>query len=175
MSNDKDFFFPEDKDEVRILEPDFSLKKMIGEDVDLKQLFSTDNINKAQGVIETHKDNFLEWVKNDLTTLEGHYNAALADVAACEGEIKKLAKIAFVMKSQAGTFGYGLATAIAKSLDDFCNRDFKPTADHLTVIRKHIDTLQAIFSKNITGDGGNVGTELMGTLQKLVAKYQAKK
>ncbi len=98
-----------------------------------------------------------------------------ANLAACAPDVQKLAKSAFVIKSQAGTFGYSLATAIAKSLDDFCTRDFTPCAEHLIVIRKHMDALQAIFLKNITGDGGALGTELSGNLYKLVAKYKAKK
>ncbi len=177
MSKEKDSSFSEQsaRDEIKILQPDYSLKKMIGEHIDLKQVFSTENISKAQEVIETHKDEFLEWVKGDLAALEDHYSKAMKDIAHSKGEITKLAKIAFVIKAQAGTFGYALGTAVAKSLDDFCNRDFVASAEHMTVIRKHIDTLKAIFSKNITGDGATMGGELMGNLQKLVAKYRATK
>lgn len=160
-------------DDVKVIEPDFALKKKIGH-VDIKQVFSEENIAKAQDVIATHTASFLEWVKNDLNMLEEHYRSAVLNIPACAPCVQALAKVAFGIKSQAGTFGYTLATLVAKSLDDFCNHDFKPTAEHLTVIRKHIDTLQVIFSKNITGDGSALGAELLGTLQKLVAKYQTK-
>lgn len=163
------------KHDVSIHEPDFTLKKMIGEDVDIKKIFSAENINKAQAVIETHKDSYLEWVKNDLQALEDCYKGANSNIAGSMPEVQKLAKTAFVIKSQAGTFGYSLATAVAKSLDDFCTRDFHPNQEHLTVIRKHMDALQVIFLKNITGDGGALGSELSGNLYKLVAKYKAKK
>lgn len=165
----------ESENDVTIHEPDFTLKKMIGEDVDIKKLFSAENVSKAQAVIETHKDSYLEWVKNDLKTLEECYKAATANVAECAADVQKLAKTAFVIKSQAGTFGYSLATAVAKSLDDFCTRDFSPSPEHLTVIRKHMDALHVIFLKHITGDGGPLGSELSGNLYKLVAKYKAKK
>lgn len=161
------------EEEIRILQPDYSLKKKIGEDVDLKKIFSAENITKAQAVIETHKESFLEWVKNDMNTLEDCYKQAKASLAESAPHMQKLAKTAFVIKSQAGTFGYALATQIAKSLDDFCNRDFKPQPEHLTVVRKHIDVLQSIFLHNIVGDGGALGDELGGNLRKLVAKYRA--
>jgi chemotaxis protein histidine kinase CheA len=171
MAEHEDPFSSLDDSEVRVVAPDFTLKKLIGEDVDIKQLFSTENVEKAQKTIDSHKQDFLEWIKKDLETLESAYQAAKADLAASDSEIKKLARAAFVVKSQAGTFGYELATHVAKSLDDFCMDHFKPTAQHMTVIRKHIDTLQVIFHKGITGDGGQIGTELTQTLFKLVDKY----
>lgn len=169
-----DHFAALSDEEVRILPPDYALKKMIGEDVDLKQVFSPENIEKAQSVINEHKNSFVEWVMKDIGQLEESY-AKIADApAASEAEIRKLSRAAFIIKSQAGTFGFALATQVAKSLDDFCNKHFHPTPGHLTVIRKHIDTLSLIFHKNITGDGGAVGKELSETLFRLVDKFKDK-
>ena len=137
----------------------------------IKQVFSSENLAKAQEVINSHKDSFLEWVMKDVSTLEETYKNAVANQVDRSAEISKLARTAFIIKSQAGTFGFDLATRIAKSLDDFCNHHPAPTADHMVVIRKHIDTLSVIFQKHITGDGGKIGTELQQSLQKLVAKY----
>lgn len=166
---------PAAQDDVKIIPPDYTLKKLVGDTVDLKQIFSAENISKAQGVIDTHKESFLEWIKNDMQTLEDQFAQAQANPADSADAIKKLAKAAFIIKSQAGTFGFSLATLVAKSLDDFCNQTFRPSQEHLTVIRKHIDALQVIFHKNIMGDGAQIGKELSGNLQKLVAKYQSAK
>jgi hypothetical protein len=160
--------------EVRILPPDYALRKIIGEDADMKQIFSSENIDKAQQVINEHKASFVEWVMKDMDTLEDCYSKMVSNPALCDSEIHKLARTAFVIKSQAGTFGFDLATLVAKSLDDFCHNDFRPCLDHMTVIRKHIDTLAAIFLRNITGDGGAVGKELYDNLSKLVKKYRGK-
>jgi len=176
MNEPHDPFVPKDEEneEVRIVPPDYTLKKIIGEDVDIKQLFSHENVEKAQAVINEHKDSFLEWVKKDIGQLQEYYDKAVADPAVCEAEIKKLAKAAFVIKSQAGTFGFTLATQIAKSLDDFCNKQFHPCPEHLMVISKHIETLIVIFRQNITGDGAMLGKELSDGLYKLVEKYKDK-
>jgi hypothetical protein len=161
-------------EDVRIVPPDYTLKKIIGDDVDLKQVFSAENIEKAQSVINEHKDSFLEWVVKDIEAIEAAYAKAAADPGNCEPEIRKLARGAFVVKSQAGTFGFALGSHVAKSLDDFCNNDFRPVPDHFIVISKHIETLKLIFQKNITGDGGEVGKELSSTLYRLVEKFKAK-
>jgi len=161
-------------EEVRVLPPDYALKKIIGNDVDLKEIFSPENIEKAQSVINEHKESFIEWVMKDIEQLEESYAKAAANPADSKDEIRKLARAAFIIKSQAGTFGFQLATQVAKSLDDFCNKHFHPGADHMMVVRKHIDTLVVIFQKNITGDGGAVGKELSGNLFKLVDKFKDK-
>ena len=155
-------------EEVRVIPPDYTLKKIVG----ATDILSPENVEKAQKVIDEHKDSFLEWVMKDIATLEASYQAALADLPHSEPHIKKLARAAFIIKSQAGTFGFEFATHIAKSLDDFCTQHFKPSDQHMTVIRKHIDTLSLIFHKNITGEASPVGIELRDTLYKLVDKYK---
>lgn len=158
-------------EEVRVLPPDHALKKIIGEDVDIKQVFSVENVEKAQAVINEHKDSFMEWVLKDLEQLKNAYTQ-LKNSKEPEPDIRKLAKMAFIIKSQAGTFGFGLGTQVAKSLDDFCNSHLHPNADQMRVIEKHIETLSIIFSKNISGTGGDVGKELSNSLFKLVDKFR---
>lgn len=163
----------EEKQDVKIIAPDYSLKKLIGEDVDIKQIFSAENINKAQEAINSHKENFVDWVKEDLVVLESAFTQASANASQSHEPVKAITKIAASIKARAGTFGYTLGTMVAKSLEDFCNRDFKPAPEHLLVIRKHIEALQAIFDKRITGDGGAIGVELSGSLYKLVSKFKS--
>ena len=173
MNENTDPFAAPAESDVRIIAPDYTLKKMIGEDVDLKQLFSAEKIEQAQGAINRHKDSFLEWVAKDIATLkEIHTELCKNATGNLEAEIKKLARTAFVIKSQAGTFGFTLATQVAKSLDDFCNQHLKPSVDQLRVIDKHIETLVMIFQKNITGDGGEVGSAIMLSLSKLIDKFK---
>lgn len=174
MTEPPDPFDDLSDEEVRILPPDYTLKKIIGDDVDIKQIFSPENIEKAQQVINEHKESFLEWVLKDIHLLEESYAKAESNLAACDGEIRKLAKTAFIIKSQAGTFGFELATQVAKSLDDFCNQHFRPTPYHMMVIKKHIETLKVIFQKNITGNGGALGKELYQVLHQLIDKFKAK-
>ncbi|MEI6730260.1 MAG: hypothetical protein WCL30_03290 [Pseudomonadota bacterium] len=160
------------QDETQFLPPDFSLKKIIGQDIDIKQIFSVENIAKAQNVINEQKGEFIQWVKQDIDLLDAEYKKAEADIENSTQYIKEIARLAAVTKSQAGTFGYALGTAVAKLLERFCNENPTMGKDRLTVIRKHIDTLKVIFAKNIEGDGGELGMELFDNLNKLVEKYR---
>ncbi|HEU5047849.1 MAG TPA: hypothetical protein VFT64_08405 [Rickettsiales bacterium] len=159
-------------EDTKFFPPDYSLKKAIGEDVDLKKIFSEENITKAQATIEKHKESFLEWALTDTATMNKHFEDAMAKAPECEEDVSHLEQIAARIQSQAGTFGFDLATLVAKSLSSFCLLHGKPNAEQLVVIRKHIDTLSVIFAKNIMGDGGVVGQELLDNLFKMVEKYQ---
>lgn len=149
--------------ETTILPPDYTLKKTIGENVDLRQVFSEENISKAQGAIDQHKDSFIQWALEDIAVLEGHF---------ANKTIKEMEEVSDKLKSQAGTFGYSLATLVAKSLNKFCIAHPNPSPEHLVVIRKHLDTLKVIFGKKITGDGGVVGNQLLEGLTQLVEKFK---
>lgn len=163
---------PKENEGTQFFPPDYSLKKAIGEDVDLKQVFSEENIQKAQDTIEKHKESFIEWATADTATMNKHFEDAVSKAPECELDIAHIEQVAARIQAQAGTFGFGLATLVAKSLSSFCLLHTKPNSEQLVVIRKHIDTLSVIFAKNILGDGGMIGQELLDNLFKMVEKYQ---
>jgi len=157
--------------DVQIIPPDYAIKKILGDNVDIKSILSGENIAEAQEVINDHKNDFREWVVKDIESLNDCYNRAISNIADPSADMEEMAKLASTIKAHGGTFGYNLATLVAKSLDKFCNKVPNPTVEQMTVIRKHIDTLSVIFAKNIEGDGGEIGKELLGGLLTLVEKY----
>ena len=171
MNENYDPFMEDSDPKARILPPDYSLKEKIGHDIDAEQVFTKEAIEKAQESIEKYKDSFLSWVMEDLRVIEEHFKNASSSHPPAMQEIEKLEFIASRIKAQAGTFGFGLATLVAKSLCSFCNKHQTMENDQLIVIRKHIDTLLVIFNRNITGDGGAIGNELLDSLSKLTEKY----
>jgi len=159
------------KEAVKNFPPDYALKKMIGEDVNIKEVFSEESVAKAQKSIDKHQDSFLDWASQDIALLNEYYAKSVESPSSREAAIIAIEEIADRLKSQAGTFNFGLATLVAKSLEKFCNLHPNPHNDHLVVIRKHIDTLTVIFNQKIMDDGGAIGNELLDSLSKLVEKY----
>ncbi|MBM3618717.1 MAG: hypothetical protein FJX23_09300 [Alphaproteobacteria bacterium] len=162
----------EDEEFVEEYKPDFSLKNKIGKDVSIGEILTTTNIKDAQGVINDSQKDFVKWIENDLRTLEGYFAEAYADADNALDAVVGIQKYAFSIKSQSGTFGYDLASAIAKSLYDFCENNYVVGDNkHILIIRKHLDTLNVIFKRKITGDGGNVGQQVYQALGKLITKF----
>lgn len=171
MMNNEDPFVEVSDPNVKFLPPDYTLKEKIGKDIDIKQIFTPEALENAQKAIDRHKDSFLEWVAADMAEMDEQYKKASGHIDSCAEAIDTIEKIASRIKAQAGTFGFGLATLIAKSLCNFCNKHDKIENSHLMVIKKHIDTLTVIFNRKISGDGGNIGNELLDNMAKLVEKY----
>ncbi len=162
----------DDQDDVRFIPPDFSLKRKIGEDVDLKAILSHENIEKLQQVVDRYQKDFLIWVEKDLTTLMQSLRYTEQNISKSVPYITKIKKAAFAIKSQAGTFGFDLASRVAKSLESFCEKEFRYEEEQLVVLRKHIEALRTIITRQITGDGGEMGTELMAALDRLTQKFR---
>lgn len=162
----------QDDESVRILPPDYSLKEKIGKNVSLKDIFTPERVAQAQQAIDDTQAEFVEWAHKDLVELEHTYrHIAENPEAAPESRTEKVRKIAFSLKCQSGTFGYPLGSEVARSLYKYTTEHGKFTSENIVVLRKHIDALQVILQQNIQGEGGTMGTELMTSLEKLVAKF----
>jgi len=155
--------------DVQIIGPDFTLKDKVGGNLD--QIFSDKNVNKAQAFIDSHQEAFVDWAVKDLAAMEHVYRHAETTLDKATKEIAKLARTAFSLKAQSGTFGYMLASQVAKSLCDFCEERFEPTDRHMIIVRKHMDILTMIFQKKMTTETENKSHEIMQTLKALIEKY----
>lgn len=159
-------------DIVEEYKPDMSLKLKIGKDINIGEILSNENIKGAQQVINDSQKDFVKWIENDLRTLEGYFAEAYADADNALNAVVGIQKYAFSIKSQSGTFGYDLGSAIAKSLYDFCENNYVVGDNkHILIIRKHLDTLNTIFRKRITGDGGAIGQQIYQELGRLITKF----
>lgn len=162
---------PPNDDEVIEYKPDFSLKEKIGKDINMSEIFTKDVIENSQQVINKTQKDFLKWVENDLKTLENAYLALTKNQAGDKENLIEVKRAAFSVKAQAGTFGFDLGSAVAKSLYDFCEGQYKEDPSHLIIICKHLDTLKTIFHHGVVGDGGKVGGAVHSALGKLIKKY----
>ena len=158
--------------EVSIFDPDYALKRKIGKELSIWDILTEENVRQAQQVITNAHGDFMEWVVVDLARLEHAYET-LIETPEDDDAFSELLENALSIKAQAGTFGFDLASDVAKSLYNFA-RNFnlkQRDKSHLLVIRKHIDILYIIFHQNLTGQAAGLGTDIMGSLTQLVQKY----
>lgn len=156
-----------------ILQPDYELKKKIGINIDLGNLLEPQYLEPLQKTIQDGQRDFLLWVSQDLAMLQAEVNKLAGGAEAAREVIPQIRNVAFTVKSRAGTFGYTRGSEVAQLLYNFCTDDYRPdNPSHLIVLQKHIDTLYVIFSQHVMGDGGALGSELMGNLVKLIEKYR---
>ena len=120
---------------------------------------------------DTNDDFFLA-AAEDLQGMEDAYASATENPNDSEAHIQSINWMVEALKGQAEEAKYPLLHKTAQSLYYFCNKHAKSmNADKLVVIRKHLDTIGLIIKDKTTDDGGDLGKELINSLQLLVQKY----
>jgi chemotaxis protein histidine kinase CheA len=84
--------------------------------------------------------------------------------------IKDLYNTAHNVKGQGSSFGFPLVTRIAHSLCTLVRQERDFSDADLGTIQAHLDALRLILTKDIRGDGGEVGAKLAARLENMVIK-----
>jgi CheY-like chemotaxis protein len=158
------------KTDIFMIRNDNRIKNKIGSYKSAAELFSEESIKEAQNVITQARESFISWFVNDLEVLEKLFTFASMHKS---DSITQIAETAIQIKARAGTFGYHLASKVAYNLHLITvEKDFIDSM-LLIIIRKHIDVLYVIVRRDITGDGAEIGTELLDGLNYISQKYKA--
>lgn len=159
--------------DIVLIDPDRSLKEKIGLDILMSDIFSEENIKQAQTIISNSQDDFLAWVAEDLKNTEEAYavisdnpNHKVADIRYLQGCILSI-------KSRSGTFGFDLASVVADLMLALLKDQKSISATYARALRKHLDVLYVIFQRRIEGAGGEMGKDLIESLNALAKKLSA--
>ncbi len=133
-------------------------------------------VRGADKAIAEQAGSFLERAREDVgrlgqmaTDLEAATDPEAADTAK-----GKIYAINHELRGEAGSYGFKLMSTIANMLCRYLEALPEGEAPIPAIVRAHIDALRAIASGNISGDGGEVGQELVKGLGLVVAKLQKK-
>ncbi|MEX2642825.1 MAG: Hpt domain-containing protein [Acetobacterales bacterium] len=127
-------------------------------------------LQRAEKVVEDMAEDYLEWVKGDLTNLQKAIESAASEPEAWRSHVDDAFHVAHDMKGQGGSFNYMLVTAIAKQLCEFLESVEKFGAKETATAKLHVDALRLVLGKRLTGDGGKVGRQLLGGLGMVIKK-----
>lgn len=131
-----------------------------------------DALERAEAVIANLKDNYLEWVEDDLVKIQAFYDR-LAATAPEERKplLQDVFRVAHDIKGQGGSFGYHLMTQLGNQLCRFIEgiKECGPT--ELEAIKVHIDAMRLVIGSRWEGDGGNQGKNLVAGLQLVLNKF----
>ena len=147
--------------------PDFSLRHAVGGNKPMAGLITPDILKEAQQAIDALGEASLQWIRDDLTVMQESYTSLKQGYSAFAFD--KIKEATLSIKARAGTFGYRMASDVARLLYLFLSIDFVPTNPrHLIVIEKHIQVMMVIFAKKIKEREG-LGAELYSELERLIS------
>lgn len=150
--------------DVQYFSPPNLLKMKVGDG-----RIDPDAVAKAENAVLQLKDDFLEWVRQDLERLEAALTRAKQDGAARKTHIETLFAVSHDMKGQGGTFGYPLISRIGHSLCTMLERDGKDA--NLKVATAHVEAIRGVIVRNVTGDGGAIGQQIAEGLEAAASQH----
>ncbi len=129
---------------------------------------------RAQAAVADLAKDYSGWALADVARARKALAAAEADAAARGAHIEELFRVAHDLKGQGSSFGYPLVTKLGDSLCRL-TRDRKRSYEtrHLDLAKSHLDAVQLVLTKEIKGEGGQVGSELVAKLRRLVDEATA--
>lgn len=160
---------PTPQQNVHISRPSRTLIEMIGPTPGA-EILSPHVIEEAQTELMKSEPEYIELVKQDLISLDKAYAALEANPGDSLAR-KRLLKSAYAIKSEAGIFGYAIASAVADQLIQYMRDHDTLSVNSLIVARKQIDTIATVFAHQVKDSSDPIGLELIDTLNKLVAKF----
>lgn len=153
-----------------VVKPDHSFKKNMGVKGPLSKIITPNVLAEAQKTIDAMADASLQWLKEDIAKLkQSHQGLATKPNVALLEQAKEAA---LSIKARAGTFGYPLVSQVGRLLYLFLCTDLRPgNAMHLSVMLKHIETIQVMVAQKLKASDG-VGSELVAELKRLAVMYR---
>jgi len=149
----------ESPSQVQVINPPQTLQNKVEKGgpgaVDLEALA------KAESVIANLSDDYLDWVKEDLVRLEKAYDLLRSGEGETKKNLDRVFQIAHDMKGQGGSFGFDLMTAIGDQLCRLVEKMETVGPREVTMVRVHIDAMRVVITKNLKGDGGAEGKQLL--------------
>ena len=127
-------------------------------------------LERAEAVIASLADQYLDWVQEDLRRIEEAYAKLATATGERKAELDGVFQIAHDMKGQGGSFDYHLVTIIGNDMCRFIEKMESVGQPEISVIRLHIDTMKLVIAAQMKGDGGNEGAKLLKGLELVVAK-----
>lgn len=146
-----------------------SILEMINS-VGASDIITEEVITVAQTELMKSEGDFVAWVKDDIVKLEAAY-ADLAKSPTDNAARGRLLNVAYTIKSQAGIFGYELGTVVADLLITYVTEHPVLSENTMLVVRKHIDTINVIFTQKVKDSRGDIGVALIDSLTKLTTKF----
>ena len=126
---------------------------------------------RAEAAIAHLAKDYAGWALADVTKGRAALDAALGDPANRATHIEALFRVGHDLKGQGSSFGYPLVTKLGHSLCALTrDRDRDYQAPELDLAKSHLDAIHLVLSKEVKGEGGKVGAELVAKLERRVAE-----
>lgn len=167
MSTNKKSFSSHSSSTPYAIEPDYSLKSLIGKSVALTDIFTKEKIERCQKIVDDAKASFFDTSAKDMAVISKVTSGEMIKdpKALCTMLFQPVSNI----KGQAEAFGFPLITRVCKYLIKYCEKSAgqaKPfSKKDEFIILKLVEALEHAFNNKIMDTGGAIEKELISIIE----------
>ncbi|MBI4970179.1 MAG: response regulator [Rhodospirillales bacterium] len=133
-----------------------------------------DLLDQAEKQLERDALDFAQWAANYIAKLTHLMNEAKTRAVGRRKDFDEINLIAHELRGQGGTFGYPLISTFAKMLYDYTLPGCREDDNSLEIVKSHVDSMRAVIRDRVSGDGGQLGKDLLAALKAAISKHQTK-
>lgn len=133
-----------------------------------------DPVSDAEAAVAALAESFVEWITEDIARARAALGRAQASPGDNREDLRAIFEVMHNVKGQGSSFGYNLLTKIGGSLCNYI-REASTSADEkqLRVVAAHFAAMDFVLDKKVLGDGGEIGKQITGKLDQLIAGVPA--
>jgi hypothetical protein len=165
----------DDSNVIKAYEPDFALKKLIGKDVVLAEVFTPEKIQACQKLVDDASASFFTNAQGDLIKVEQAIHAFAKSKKGKDVFFEDVGHAISNLKGQAEMFGFSLITKICVQIIEWCKSTQDPVDIRFSLIKELFSALQLAIHHSITDDGGEIGKTLLSDMDKYRSRKKAVK
>ncbi len=125
-------------------------------------------LEEAEEQLERAALDFTTWAQDYLKRLLDLCVDALMQESGRSKYFAEINLLALELRGQGGTFGYHLISTLGKMLYDATVEGCPEDNNAVEIVKAHIDTMRAVLREKISGDGGELGRELLASLRQAI-------
>jgi len=133
--------------------------------------FDDELMLKATAALEEMAEDYPDWVSGLIDQLADVHRRCVDTPEQRFQHFEQLHAIAHDMRGQGGTFGYPLISDFSDGLYDFTGVNTSTSDKNVEIIKAHIDAMRVVIKERISGDGGDLGSQLKTGLDAAIKKY----
>lgn len=124
---------------------------------------------RAEAAVADLAKSYTGWAMADVEKCAGLLASARQEVGAERvARAREIYAVAHNIKGQGSSFGYPLMTRLGQSLCHLTRRKDSFSDGDIDLVGAHLDAMRLVLTKEIRGDGGELGNKLGARLEEKV-------
>jgi len=132
-------------------------------------------VRAADREITAKLEDYSVYFERIVADLNEAMKRALTDPDELDRAYRRISELAVELRSQGVVFGYPLISTVSSSMFGYVYEPKQVDADHMALVKAHVDIINNVVSERVSGDGGDLGASLLTELKRAKTVFEERR